>query len=363
MVIPTPAADFDTQERKVQSGLKAMYNTEYEKALQIFQEVMADEPFHPMGPLGYLATRWHLNEIHHGYQQRNEQFIKDIDQALQIYQKQIKMHPTRAEYVFFYGTVQGLKARVQLGQKDYWGVLFSTYKAIRSIKQAEPRCPDLPDYHIASAVFNYYIGISAPYMQIASWILSISGSKADGLRGLQAAADYGNYSRYEARALIAYLFFYFEGDYQQALTYAKGLAQEFPKNIYYKSLTAEALLALQQNNQARDYIQAIKKALPHLPTKQRQEYELRLHLLEGSLALNSGDLAKAEQELRYFIDNYAYELDYELSSAYWRLAQVYEQQGRMPAAWGCYRKLVELHNRSYVGRRAEELLKSGRIRF
>jgi predicted Zn-dependent protease len=340
------------QESRVQAGLKAMYNTEYDKALHLFQEVMQNEPFHPMGPLGYLATRWHINEINLGYEHRNAYFLKDIEQALQIYQAQIDAHPQRPEYVFFYGTVQGLKARVQLGAKDYWGVLLSTYKAIRSIKVAEARCPDLPDYHIASAVFNYYIGISAPYMKIASWILNISGSKAEGLAGIKAAADRGNYSRYEAQGLIAYLYFYFEGDYRQTLHYAQGLMEEFPQNTYYKSLTAEALLGLKQNDKAAAIIKAIKKAVPHLPEKQRREYELRLHLLDGTLALNRGELDRAEQELSYFISHYFFELDYELANAYYRLAQVYELQKRPAEAQSCYQKIISLNNRAFVQRLA-----------
>ncbi|MFA4921532.1 MAG: hypothetical protein WC611_05345, partial [Candidatus Neomarinimicrobiota bacterium] len=165
------ADDFEQQEQKVQLALKAMYNMEYEKSDELFREVLNGNPFHPMGPLGVLAVRYYQSEEYIGYHKRNQQFLADIDKALVLYTKQIKQYPERPEYLFFYGTVMGLRARIQLAEKNYLGVLTSGFSAIKHIKKAEKLCPDEPDFHLPVALFNYYVGISAPYMQIASWIM------------------------------------------------------------------------------------------------------------------------------------------------------------------------------------------------
>ena len=350
------ADDFEQQEQKVQLALKAMYNMEYEKSDELFREVLNGNPFHPMGPLGVLAVRYYQSEEYIGYHKRNQQFLADIDKALVLYTEQIKQHPERPEYLFFYGTVMGLRARIQLAEKNYLGVLTSGFSAIKHIKKAEKLCPDEPDFHLPVALFNYYVGISAPYMQIASWIMRESGSRSEGLQSIKADADYGNYGRFEARALMAYLYLYFEQEYDRAYEYARELADEFPKNPYYAALTADALIEAGRLELARNYIKRTQALLPTLKPSTGKEYQIKLHLLEGGMALLAGQLAEAELHLKEFIRSYDYELDYDLGNALLRLGKVYDLQNHRSEAITCYRKVISLNNRSAAIGLAEQYI-------
>jgi tetratricopeptide (TPR) repeat protein len=350
------ATTFEQQEQRVQQALKAMYNLEYELASNLFHTVLNDTPFHPMGPLGVLAVQYYASEEEIGYHKRNQQFLVDIDNALKLYTAQIQQHPDRPEYLFFYGTVMGLRARIQLAEKNYFGVLTSGYNAIRYIKKAEKLCPDEPDFHLPVGIFNYYVGISAPYMQIASRIMRESGSRSDGLKCIKADADNGNYGRYEARSLLAYLYLYFEENYTGSYEYFHSLAVELPKNPYYTAQTAEALIMAGDLDLARTYIKQVKALLPTLKPNTRKEYQIKLLFLNGSMALVEGNLAVAETDLKEFIRSYDYELDYEIGNAYLRLGNVYDLQKRRPEAIACYRKVVHFNNRSAAIRQAQQFL-------
>ena len=348
---------FEQQEERVQIALKAMYNREYKRAASLFHQVLNSTPFHPMGPLGALAVEYYQNEGLIGYHQRNQQFLVDIEQALQIYSEQIKQNPSHSEYFFFYGTVMGLRARIQLAEKNYFGVLTSGYNAIRFIKKTEKLYPDQPDFQLPVGLFNYYVSISAPYMKIASRLMRESGSRSEGLQAIKADADYGNYGRYEARSLLAYLYLYFESNYSGAYEYARKMAEDFPKNPYYAALTADAAIQIGQLDQAYYYLKRIEALLPTLPPKTQKDYRGILHLLYGSLALAQGRLGEAESNLIEFIKSYDYELDYDLGNALVRLGNVYDLQKRRSEAIACYRKAVQLNNRTAAVSLANQYLK------
>jgi len=351
------AGDFEQQEQKVQLALKAMYNMEYEESDRLFREVLNANPFHPMGPLGGLAVRYYQSEEYIGYHKRNQQFLIDIDRALRIYSEQIRQHPERPEYLFFYGTVMGLRARIQLAEKNYLGVLTSGFNAIKYIKKAERLCPDEPDFHLPVGIFNYYVGISAPYMKIASRIMRESGSRSEGLQSIKADADHGNYGRYEARSLLAYLYLYFESNYIGAYEYARDLAADFPKNPYYAAQTADALIEASQFDSAYSYIKRVETLLPTLKPSTRKEYEIKIFYLNGSLALALGRLSEAELDLKKYIHVYNFELDYDLGNACLRLGKVYDLQKRRTEALACYRQVVHLNNRSAAIILAQQYIK------
>jgi len=76
------------------------------------------------------------------------------------------------------------------------------------------------------------------------------------------------------------------------------------------------------------------------------EYIQRLRLLEGSQALLTGDFDRAETRLLSYLDQFDSEMDYDLVSAYLRLGQVYDLQGRRPEAIELYLKAISLNTRS-----------------
>ncbi|MBL7068207.1 MAG: hypothetical protein ISS29_10220, partial [Candidatus Marinimicrobia bacterium] len=275
---------FDNQEEKVQEALKMMNRMQHEEAFRIFSEVRETEPYHPLAPLGTLANEWIVNQEKFGYKAGNKELINDIEGVITEYRKRMVIEPDNPELRYYLGLTMGLRARVQLSEKNWVGVLISGYKVIRYIKSSLEKSPDNPDIIIAFGVFNYYVGLSSGFMQIASWILQMSGSKEDGLEQIQQAALEGNYSRYEARSLLAFIHLYLEGDYILAKRWASMLEKEFPENPYYSYLLAESELRT-GNPQIETHIDKISACLENLNPYAKSDYIQRLQLLNGAKAL------------------------------------------------------------------------------
>jgi len=345
------------QEQKIKKALFAMNNLDNVGAHRNFKEVLESQPFHPLAPMAELATDWLVNQEELGYQQGNQILAGRIDTVLAIYKNKLKENPKNGELEFYYGTTYGLKARLALGEKDYFGVLINGYNAVRYIKAAERHRPDFVELKLPFGVFNFYVGISKGYMQIASWIMNTSGSKDEGLAQMAYSAHNARYGCYEARSIMAMVTLYFEGDYKTSLYYSQKMVHDFPDNPYYNYLAGEALIQSGQYTEAEQQIKRIVQLLPTLKPNTRQEYESKLHQLQGNLALKKGDLTRAERELRAVTEHYNQEMDIQLGFAYLWLGNAYDLMGERPQAIQFYRKAYALKNRSLAGKLALEYMK------
>ncbi|MBN2602488.1 MAG: hypothetical protein JXR87_10880 [Candidatus Marinimicrobia bacterium] len=340
-----PAQTAAYQEARIQDALKAMNNMQHAQACSLFMVVSQNEPYHPLAPFGALANEWIFNQGKYGYEAGNRELLRDIEDLILDYRRRLILAPDNPDLKYYMGLTNGLRARVLLAEKDWLGVLVSGYRIIRNFKSALKGSPDNPDITIAFGVFNYYVGLSSGFMQIASWIMQISGSKEDGLQQIETAALHGNYSRYEARSILAYLDLYFEADYGEARRWLDMLLTDFPDNPYYNFLYAELCIRTENPN-IEAYLYKINQRLPDLDPFFKIEYIQRLRLLEGSQALLIGDLDRAETKLLQYLDQFDSEMDYDLVSAYLRLGQVYDLRGQRPKAVKMYQNAVNLDNRS-----------------
>ncbi|HDP68557.1 MAG TPA: hypothetical protein ENN20_08675 [Candidatus Marinimicrobia bacterium] len=355
MTLPLGAQTAELQEARLQEALKAMNRMEHKQARDIFLEAARHEPYHPLGPFGAVANEWIYNQGKYGHASGNRELLADIEDVLLDYRRQLLLDPENTEIIYYMGLANGLRARVLLAEKDYLGVLISGYRIIRNFKSALKENPDDPDVIIAFGVFNYYVGLSSKFMKIASWILQISGSKEEGLQQIETAALQGNYSRYEARNLLAYLNLYFEANYREAQRWLDMLLEDFPDNPYFNYMYAE--MKIQSGNPAiEENLARIEKRLPTMEPFFRKEYQKRLTLFRGSRAFLEGDLELAARLLSEYIAAYDSEMDFDLGNACVRLGKVYDLQGRRQAAVSMYKKAAALDNRSAAMEEARRYL-------
>ena len=349
------AQTMERQEERLQDALKAMNRMEHDRACELFTEVAENDPYHPLGSFGALANRWISNQGKYGYKAGNRDLLERIDDVILDYRRQLTLDPDNGQLKYYIGLSNGLRARVLLAEKDWLGVLVSGYRIIRNLKAAFRENPDDPDVIIAFGVFNYYVGLSSGFMKIASWIMQLSGSKEEGLQQIETAALQGNYSRYEARSILAYLNLYFESDYDAAKRWLDLLIHDFPENPYYNFLYAEYCIRT-KNPDIDEYIDLIQHNLDSLDTYFRKEYIQRLRLLKGSQALLLGNFDYAEQQLLRFLDNFDSEMDYDLAGAFLRLGMLYDLQNKRQLAIDYYQKTVDLDNRSAAVLEAKKYL-------
>lgn len=345
-------------EEQIQEALKAMYIYDFSQAQAIFEKFTTGESFHPLAPLGALATKWLGDQEMYGYLVANDHLLSRIDATIKVYKDYMQNHGESAEIYFYLGATLGLKARVALGRKEWLAVLFNGYNAVAYIRKAARLQPDFVELQLPLGVFNYYVGISRNYMRIAAFILQTSGNKDEGLKQIHAAALNAPYGQYEARGLLAFIYLYLEGQPERAYHEAQWLVKAFPPNPYYHFLAAEALLAMGETKAAEKEIHTLSRLIPKLKAYTQKEYRLRQHLLEGELAFAQGNWVRAQEKLKIYVDNYDLESDIPLTIALVKLGQIADLLGQRPQAIHYYRRAIALDNRTVACRQAALYLNS-----
>ncbi len=356
MVWAAGAQKQSARTEKVDRALCAIYRLEYPAALRLFRELQQNDSACVFAPLGLLVTKWYANQQARGHRRANQILAQEIEPVLTDYRQRSQAEPQDGELLYFYGVTLGVKGRMQLARKDWLGILLTGYKAISYVKKADRLDPNNYDILLAKGVFNYYVGISAGYMQLASWMLNMSGSKELGLQQIEAAAEQARYGKYEAMGLLAFIYLYIEEQYRAALEYCQALHQLFPENPYYTFLLADAHLISGNTRQAAYWVRTLKDSLPGLRGFTKFEYEMKLAYLEGSLALKQGNLKRACDKLEYFIAQHDLELDFTLAYAYLRAGMLRDLRGDRQKALVYYRQAVELDNRTSACEKAKKYL-------
>lgn len=106
--------------------------------------------------------------------------------------------------------------------------------------------PDLPDNLFAEGIQKYYsayIPETYTFLKAVSWFLP-DGSRSEGLKALQNAADNAVFARPEANYFLAYIYLNYEKNGEKAKYYFKRLVENYPSNGYYRRLYMRSLAQL-----------------------------------------------------------------------------------------------------------------------
>ena len=89
-------------------------------------------------------------------------------------------------------------------------------------------------------IYHYYADLLPGFIKILLFFLRIDGNKNLGISELKVAAKSSGYSKIEAKSFLGFIDIYFEKKYGEAIHLFGELKEEFPNNIQFRKLLAEA---------------------------------------------------------------------------------------------------------------------------
>lgn len=147
-----------------------------------------------------------------------------------------RMHSNRESWV----------TSLQIGRKGY-----EAHQRLLEV------APELPDNLFAEGIQKYYsayIPETYSFLKAVSWFLP-DGSREDGLKALQNAADYAVFARPEANYFLAYIYLNYEEDGEKAKYYFNRLVENYPSNGYYRRLYMRTLAQLNQFSEMEKFFE------------------------------------------------------------------------------------------------------------
>ena len=99
-------------DHAVRKGADAFYNHEYERSIEILNKARKDYPDHPGVHVAWAAAHWRNDEANLSLEEIYANFDVNLIEIESIYDSLLTIHPDHPEYMLYYGSTRGLKARI-----------------------------------------------------------------------------------------------------------------------------------------------------------------------------------------------------------------------------------------------------------
>jgi tetratricopeptide (TPR) repeat protein len=262
---PSPAAT---------EGLRLLYSGDPDAAIEQFRQVQTDSHG---DPLGYLLEaegrwwkifcesaefKWGMTDAWHRNKQAGDQaYLALADKAIALAEEHLKQADSAGARLDA-GLGYLLKARLYALRDEKRAAAREGVRAREHLLRALELDPSLADADIGLGLYNYYVDTLSGIAKVLRFFMGIpGGSKKDGLRQLQRAAEHGTFTAAEARFYLAKNLRNFDRDYGQALQVLEPLAAQYPSNAIFQLFLGDLHAKLNHKEQAAAYYRAAA-ALP-----------------------------------------------------------------------------------------------------
>lgn len=235
-------------------GLDLMMDGDLEGALAIFQEIQKKDP---QSPLGYLleadAVWWRIyyataNLIDPDVfaatdvstTPHDSHFEDLLNITIMKSEAGIKANQDVARNYLYEGMAYALRARLA-GLRDKDLPTARAGKKMRALLlKALALDPNLVDAYLGVGIYNYFVDTLSAIVKILRWFIGLpGGSRVEGLKQMQLAAEKGDLTRAEAKFYLAKDFSrQNERQYDRSIQLFQELSREFPHNPLWSMVIA-----------------------------------------------------------------------------------------------------------------------------
>ena len=349
-------------EEIAMQGLREMYNFQFDKSRESFENFTALNPGHPTGYFYQVVLDWFTFRMFKKDKEIWSEMSDRLDKVVLIAEKRLKKYPDDALSMVYLGAARGLKARIALSKNDFINTFYDGYAGYSIIQEAMRIDPTMIDPKIGLGVFHYFIAISNPMIRSLSYIAGISSNKEKAFNEISVVAEQGKYATIEARSFLMFIYAYIEAEHSKALKLSRGLAKEFDQSPYFHGKLADILLLNGEIEEARLHLELMTKLAINLPQKYRIEIKSRVQYLQGESLRLEGKPEEALELLLGLPGSYTLEFKFNLGYIYLRTGMAYDELGERKEAKKQYKKAVKLDNYTSAVRLSKLYLKKAYVR-
>jgi len=272
----------DPFEYKLEQGIQAFYQTNWDSASLIFNELKKDKPEDPRAYFfSSMIPFWEYFFIDQS-PEAAKAFLKSSETAINITEKKLNSSPNDTTLVTMLSGLHGYRSLVAAGEKQYQIAIRSGMTGFGYTRRLLAINSDRPDAKIGRGMFYYMIG-SVP--RELRWMTNMFGLRGDiemGLNEIRVAAESDSYVSTDAKMILAYLYNK-EERYNEALKYISELTSLFPENSIFHYNKAQILEELNNSSgAASSYATVVELNNPNLPALITKSRENLLRLNNGS---------------------------------------------------------------------------------
>jgi hypothetical protein len=235
-----------------EEGYVALYNLDYDKARNIYQQMTVQAPDQPAGYV-HLANNLWLETLNRNRRlssslynsasfyaqtaandkvdpERDQQFDRFIKKALEVAEARLKKNPNDAQSLYYKGAALGLRSAYTVTVKrSFFQAIGDAKRSVRAQNKVIELDPNYTDAYLNIGFYEYIVGSLPLGWRILASFVRIKGNKRTGTELLELVAERGKYTADDARVLLMGISTR-EGKFERALELAGYLANKYPRN-------------------------------------------------------------------------------------------------------------------------------------
>lgn len=339
------SSEFDEKTRK---GIEHVYNLEFEKAEQVFRELIKAQPKHPAGHFFLAMVTWWRILIDLDNEQYDERFYDSLDYVIDLCDELLENHENDVTALFFKGGAIGFKGRLKAHRSSWFDAANAGRKALPIVREAAALDPNNYDILLGTGIYNYYAEvIPNEYPFVKPLLLFVPpGDKAKGIEQIKLASEKGKYASIESTYFLMQIYYMYEKDYPKALALAERLHARFPKNMLFHKYLGRCYVVMGNWDKAKEVFDEIAARCQRNQRGYGALVEREAEYYLGVYDMNKG---AHESALKHFLrcDELSRQLDTDGPSGYMVLANLkmgnlYDALAKRDLALIQYRKVLKM---------------------
>lgn len=348
---------------RIQTGIKQIYNIEFEQAEKTFRSILTDYPENPAGRFFLAMVDWWRILLDVNNESYDQLFFQKIEDVIYHCDQLLKKDKKNVDALFFKGGAIGFRGRLRALRDSWLKAADDGREALPIVEYASKLEPSNQDVQLGFGIYNYYAAVipeQYPYIK-PLMIFFPKGEKEKGIAQLKKTAEFGNYTKYEAQYFLMTLYFNYEKNFEEAKKYAVNLTSIFPKNPSFQRWLGRTFAILGDWQKADSvFSNYLLKAdsnfygfnFPH--GLRESHYYVAVHLKNEQLLDSSKFHFQKCIDISNQIDKNE-DSGFKINSTIY-LAQIFEEQNDIESSIEYYRKLLKMRNWNSSHQIAEENL-------
>ena len=338
------------------TGVRAFYNYDFNKSIEILNKARADYPLHPGVHFIWASSKYYISQGMDPVDATYDTLESALNEIQPIYNKLINENPNNSEYKLYLGSTRGMRARSSLGKKEWLSVFDHAYRGFVIIESVAKAEPDLIDAQLPMGIVGYYASISNVFIRWLVKLYGLNTSKKEAIYKIKDAAMNSDWAWIEASGILSFIYLWIEDRPEDALPITRKLSGEFPNNFYFNILYLESLIRTYSFDMANNLINKLDVNFALLSDRQKQWYKSYFDYQKALIFFLKNDYDKSMEFTDLAIKDYAGELDVILSNLYLLKGKLFDIDGKRSESVKYYKLCVKLDNLSYSSRQAKEYL-------
>lgn len=265
-----PAATLDPPP-EAKEGLRLLYSGDAEAAIAEFRKLQQREPQSPLGYLLEANARWWkfycaaceikwgvIDAFERKRLPEDDEYLALCERTVNLAEAQIRKSDS-AEMRFYAGMGLALKARLYGLRRESMATARAGKAAREHLLRARQLDPQMADALAGLGLYNYYVDTLSAFVKVIRFLLFIpGGSKAEGVKQLEAAMNAGVYTNVEARVYLARNLRNYDQQYERGAQLLEPLVEQYPDNGVFRLLLGNMYAKLGRHEKAAAQFRAAK---------------------------------------------------------------------------------------------------------